>query len=103
VVVLEPGGGVRADGPPADVFAREGDALAATGVWVPSVPGPPRRADGPPGDALLRAENLGFSYDRPALSNLDLTVRGHELLAVVGPNGSGKSTLALLLGGLLAP
>jgi energy-coupling factor transport system ATP-binding protein len=103
VVVLEAGGGVRADGPPAEIFAREGDTLAAAGVWVPGRTVAPQRAAGPPGDALLRAEDLGFSYDRPALSNLDLTVRGHELLCVVGPNGSGKSTLALLLGGLLAP
>src|SRR6476620_9753034 len=34
-VVLEPGGGVVADGPPAEVFGVQGAALAAAGVWVP--------------------------------------------------------------------
>src|SRR5690349_13707697 len=37
VVVLEPGGGVRADGPPEAVFAEQSAALAAAGVWVPGV------------------------------------------------------------------
>ena len=34
-VVLEPGGGVVADGTPADVFGARGADLAARGVWVP--------------------------------------------------------------------
>ncbi|RIQ14370.1 energy-coupling factor ABC transporter ATP-binding protein, partial [Jiangella rhizosphaerae] len=33
VVVLESGGGVVDDGPPAEVFGRRGAALAAAGVW----------------------------------------------------------------------
>ncbi|MEU8188858.1 energy-coupling factor ABC transporter ATP-binding protein, partial [Micromonospora carbonacea] len=41
VVVLEPGGGLRADGPPEAVFAAHGDALAAEGVWVPGRTVPP--------------------------------------------------------------
>ncbi|MBF9134223.1 ABC transporter ATP-binding protein, partial [Plantactinospora sp. S1510] len=44
VVVLEPGGGVRADGTPEAVFATHGPALAAAGVWVPGPPPAPRRA-----------------------------------------------------------
>src|SRR5213078_920820 len=35
VIVLEPAGGVRADGPPAEIFRTEGDRLADEGVWVP--------------------------------------------------------------------
>ncbi|MET0989733.1 MAG: ABC transporter ATP-binding protein, partial [Glaciihabitans sp.] len=38
VVVLAPGGGVLADGSPADVLGRLGPALAEGGVWVPGVP-----------------------------------------------------------------
>ncbi|MEV2238867.1 ABC transporter ATP-binding protein [Micromonospora sp. NPDC049891] len=100
VVVLEPGGGVRADGPPDTVFAAHGDALAAEGVWVPGREIPPRRAAGPAGEVLLTAERLG---QPPRLAATDLTVRAGEALAVLGPNGAGKSTLALLLGGLLRP
>ncbi len=59
VVVLEPGGGVRADGPPATVFAAHGDALAAAGVWVPGRPIAPRRATAAPGDELLVARPVG--------------------------------------------
>jgi energy-coupling factor transport system ATP-binding protein len=38
-----------------------------------------------------------------AITNVDVTVRSAEALAIVGPNGSGKSTLAMLLAGLLVP
>ncbi|MEV4483586.1 ABC transporter ATP-binding protein [Micromonospora coxensis] len=100
VVVLEPGGGVRADGPPEAVFAGYGDTLADEGVWVPGHPIPPRHATAPAGEALLTAERLGLP---PRLAATDLQVRAGEALAVLGPNGAGKSTLALLLGGLLRP
>jgi energy-coupling factor transporter ATP-binding protein EcfA2 len=106
VVVLEPGGGIRADGPPSTVFAAHGDRLAADGVWVPGHPIAPRRARSAPGEELLAAVRLGFRHPGaadPALSDVDLVVRAGEALAVLGPNGSGKSTLALLLGGLLRP
>jgi energy-coupling factor transport system ATP-binding protein len=100
VVVLEPGGGVRAVGPPEAVFAAHGDALAAAGVWVPGHTIPPRHATAPPGETLLAADRLGLP---PRLTPTDLRVRAGEALAVLGPNGAGKSTLALLLGGLLRP
>lgn len=35
LVLLEPGGGVVVDGPPAQVLADHGEALTAAGVWVP--------------------------------------------------------------------
>nr|WP_233189263.1 ABC transporter ATP-binding protein [Subtercola sp. Z020] len=38
VVVLAPGGGVLADGPPGAVLAARGAELAASGVWVPGYP-----------------------------------------------------------------
>ena len=100
VVVLKPGGGVRADGPPDAVFAAHGDALADAGVWVPGRTVPPRHATAPPGEVLLTADRLGLP---PRLAPTDLRVRAGEALAVLGPNGAGKSTLALLLGGLLRP
>ncbi|MFY1672613.1 ABC transporter ATP-binding protein [Plantactinospora sp. WMMB334] len=100
VVVLEPGGGVRADGPPAEVFGAHGPELAAAGVWVPGPPPAPHRAANAPGDLLLTADRLGLP---PRLAGTDLRVRAGEAVAVLGPNGAGKSTLALLLGGLLRP
>ncbi|MBO0870820.1 MAG: ABC transporter ATP-binding protein [Micromonosporaceae bacterium] len=106
VVVLAAGGGVLADGTPAEVFAAHGDRLAAEGVWVPGHPVPPRHAAGPPGAQLLSGTGLGFRHPRatvPALSHVDIAVAEREAVAIVGPNGSGKTTLALLLGGLLRP
>jgi energy-coupling factor transport system ATP-binding protein len=100
VVVLTPGGGVRADGTPEAVFAAHGATLAAEGVWVPGHPTVTRRAAGPPDAELLTADRLGLP---PRLAPTDLAVRAGEALAVLGPNGAGKSTLALLLGGLLRP
>ncbi|MFY1582923.1 ABC transporter ATP-binding protein [Micromonospora sp. WMMD734] len=100
VVVLTPGGGVRADGTPDAVFAAHGTALAAEGVWVPGHPTATRPAAGPPGAELLTADRLGLP---PRLAPTDLVVHAGEALAVRGPNGAGKSTLALLLGGLLRP
>lgn len=106
VVVLEPGAGVRADGPPDQVFGRYGAELAAAGVWVPGHPVTARHARAAPGDRLLEARQVGLRHPgarAPALAAADVTVRAGEALAVVGPNGSGKTTLALLLGGLLRP
>ena len=113
VVVLTPGGGVVADGAPAQVFEAHGDALAASGVWVPDRPLPTRRARRAPTDGsgagradLLVADRVGYTHpggDRPALSGVSVRLRAGEALAVVGPNGSGKSTLATVLAGLAAP
>jgi energy-coupling factor transporter ATP-binding protein EcfA2 len=100
VVVLEPGGGVRADGPAAEVFARLGDRLAEEGVWVPGRPLPRHRAVAPPADFLVRGEHVAL---RRRLAPVSVAARAGEALAVTGPNGAGKSTLALLLGGLLRP
>ena len=100
VVVLEPGGGVRADGPPGLVFDLAGERLAAEGVWVPGHPIAPRTAVLSPGETLVRAQQVTVD---PRLSPTSLSCAEGEVLVVAGPNGAGKSTLALLLGGLLAP
>ncbi len=100
VVVLQPGGGVAADGPPGAVFAAHGTALAEAGVWIPGHPVAPRRAVAAPGDDLVRAHAVTITG---RLAPTTVTVRAGEMLAVTGPNGAGKSTLALLLGGLLRP
>jgi energy-coupling factor transport system ATP-binding protein len=106
VVVLEPGGGVVADGPPAEVFSRHGAGLRAAGVWVPG-PSPgrlaPHRPAGPP---VVEADDVVVAYpgaQRPAVDGVDLTAHAGQVLAVTGANGSGKTTLALVLASLLAP
>jgi energy-coupling factor transporter ATP-binding protein EcfA2 len=107
VVVLEPGGGVLADGAPHAIFRDHGTRLADAGVWIPDHPpaAPPRRQR-PAAETLVIAEHAAFRYpgsDRDALGGVDVAVRSAEALAIVGHNGSGKSTLAMLLAGLLRP
>ncbi|WP_295789245.1 ABC transporter ATP-binding protein [uncultured Microbacterium sp.] len=104
VIVLAPGGGVLADGPPARVFAEHGDALAEAGVWVPGRPvdlAPPT-AHGST-DAALSTTSLAIGRERRTVvaAGLDLTVPAGAGTVVTGPNGAGKSTLALTLAGLL--
>ncbi|MEK4241278.1 metal ABC transporter ATP-binding protein [Janibacter sp. FSL W8-0316] len=50
---------------------------------------------------VIELEGAAFGYeDRTIVSDLDLTVRRGEVVAVLGPNGSGKSTLVKGLLGL---
>ncbi|MCM3502338.1 energy-coupling factor ABC transporter ATP-binding protein [Microbacterium sp. P26] len=104
VVVLAPGGGLLADGPPDRVFAEHGDALAAAGVWVPGRPVElpvPSPLEIP--DAVLTTETLTIGREKGAVvaADLDLVVPSGAGTVVTGPNGAGKSTLALTLAGLL--
>jgi len=48
----------------------------------------------------LEFQNVKFTYpgaEQPALTDVNLTVRRGEAVAIVGPNGSGKTTLMNLL------
>jgi zinc transport system ATP-binding protein len=52
----------------------------------------------------VEARGVSFDYGRgPVLSDVSLTVRAGEFVALVGPNGSGKSTLLKILLGSLRP
>jgi energy-coupling factor transport system ATP-binding protein len=94
VVVVTPGGGVIADGPPGEVFRTQGAALAEAGVWVPDhPPAAPVARERPPAEALVIAERATFRYPgakADALESVDLVARSSEAVAVIGPNGSGK-------------
>jgi ATP-binding cassette subfamily B protein len=60
----------------------------------------------PPDPDTIRCVAMSFTYpgqDVPALREIDLTIRGGEVVALVGQNGSGKTTLAKLLVGLFRP
>ena len=55
--------------------------------------------------AILKAENLSFSYDKKikVIDNINLSIERGEYVAIIGHNGSGKSTLAKLFNGLCKP
>ena len=69
-------------------------------------------------EIIIKTENLSFSYEEfddanysqlgqkleiPALSDINLSVKKGEYVAILGHNGSGKSTLAKLLNMILIP
>jgi energy-coupling factor transport system ATP-binding protein len=103
VVVLAAGGGVLADGSPAEVLASHHDRLVAAGVWVPGHPVATRRSAAV-GAPLLTAAGVGLSLGGvTVLDDASVTVRGAEVVALTGRNGAGKTTLSRVLGGLLEP
>lgn len=51
----------------------------------------------------LVARQVSFSYARPVLEGVDLTLRSGACVALLGANGAGKTTLLRLLAGLEAP
>ena len=57
----------------------------------------------------IRVEGVDLAFPRrdggrlPVLRDLDLTVDGGGVVALIGPNGSGKSTLLRVMAGLLVP
>lgn len=114
-----PGSTVIADGPPAEVIARYGDALREAGVWVP---GPPpavgkRRSVAPGAPAAFELVDLAVGYGGPPRKRrrrndspvppvrrgISAAIPAGASTCITGPNGAGKSTLALTMGGLLAP
>jgi len=78
---------------------------ADTGAPRPASPDTAAPPAGPAGEpttaATLRARGLHVRHrkaEHDAVRDLDLAVRGGEILALVGPNGSGKSTALAALG-----
>jgi ATPase subunit of ABC transporter with duplicated ATPase domains len=58
----------------------------------------------PAGRTLMQAEGLAFHRGgRTLFTDVDLSVRGPERIALTGGNGAGKSTLLRIIGGELAP
>ncbi len=51
----------------------------------------------------LEIKRLSKRFDRPAVDNLDLTVRAGEFYTLLGPNGAGKTTTLRMVAGLLRP
>ena len=53
--------------------------------------------------AALAVTGLSKSFGKPAVDNLDLTVKAGEFYALLGPNGAGKTTTLRMIVGLLKP
>jgi ABC-2 type transport system ATP-binding protein len=51
----------------------------------------------------LEITGLTKSFDKPAVSNLDLKIHCGEFYALLGPNGAGKTTILRMVAGLLQP
>lgn len=61
---------------------------------------PAERVELPPFQESISFEHVHFTYpgnEGPVLSDINLTVKRGQFVAVVGPNGSGKTTLVSLL------
>jgi len=59
-----------------------------------------------PNWATMQLKNLNFSYvpgEKVGLTNVDITIKRGEKIALVGHSGSGKSTLLKVLAGLIPP
>jgi branched-chain amino acid transport system ATP-binding protein len=55
-------------------------------------------------DVKLKVDSIGLSFGQlRALDNVDIEVRGSEILAVIGPNGAGKSCLLNCINGFYRP
>ncbi|MFZ5870961.1 MAG: ATP-binding cassette domain-containing protein [Actinomycetota bacterium] len=56
------------------------------------------------GQTLLRCEDISKSFGNVrALEDVSITVRTHEITAIVGDNGAGKSTLVRCIAGVHPP
>ncbi len=53
--------------------------------------------------AILAARDMSFSYRRPVVSGLSLSLAAGTVTGIIGPNGSGKTTVLRLLDGILRP
>lgn len=122
ILVLGRDGRIHHDGPPGEVLAEHGAALAADGIWVPGVSAPdPLAIDLGPltpsvtaGADLLTCEPLrverrrnhldGSSEVSTALvTDAPLTVVAGRATALIGPSGGGKSTWLAAIAGLIPP
>ncbi|ODU07323.1 MAG: hypothetical protein ABS81_01950 [Pseudonocardia sp. SCN 72-86] len=98
LVVLDDGH-VAEHGPCAEVLATPGSAAGQALTAASPTVGPPAAVtEGP--EVLCGAGLVAGHPGTPVLTDLDVTVREGETLAVLGASGAGKTTLARVLAGL---
>jgi len=57
-----------------------------------------------PKKEMIEIQDLSYSYKgQEVLTNINLTVKQGDFVAVIGPNGGGKTTLVKLILGLMEP
>jgi ABC-type transport system involved in cytochrome bd biosynthesis fused ATPase/permease subunit len=91
--------------------STEGSAAAERAFEILDTPGPVSADPGQTGDAdlsrediVVRAVSLGYpGRERPALDDINLTIRPGEHILLTGPSGAGKSSLLALLLGFATP
>jgi ABC-type transport system involved in cytochrome bd biosynthesis fused ATPase/permease subunit len=91
--------------------STEGSAAAERAFEILDIPAPAPTdpqlagaADLGREDIVVRAVSLGYpGRDRPALDDINLTIRPGEHILLTGPSGAGKSSLLALLLGFVAP
>ena len=103
VIVLDPAGGLLADGPPGDVFGVHHDDLVRAGVWVPGAGSGVEPLPTASGSPVLSADDLSIGYapEHPVRHGLGVRLPRGVSTVITGDNGTGKTTLALTLAGLL--
>lgn len=82
----------------------EHSCATCSGHDLPVIPEPRFRPRLDKGKPVIDLEGVSFAYDsREVLSDVNLSVKAGDFMAVIGPNGGGKTTLVKIILGLLAP
>jgi simple sugar transport system ATP-binding protein len=100
----------RAAGQPAPEDAAAHQALPSDAVLIDAALGMPvdpaaaQQPATPPAAPVLRIERLRLDgRGKAALDDIDLTVRGGEIVGVAGVSGNGQTELVRVLSGLVTP
>src|SRR5689334_14422539 len=97
-----------AGSPPSEEGSGMGVARPGTAAPLPNPPpqgGRERAALAPPKVELrdVGLRYFGLEGETEALSNISLSIKAGEFVAIIGPSGCGKSTLLSLISGILKP
>jgi phosphonate transport system ATP-binding protein len=63
----------------------------------------PSNPDGAPGALVIRNLSKAYVAGKPILKDINLTIEGRGITAIIGPSGTGKSTLVRCINRLVDP